>query len=253
VAGVRTGTGAGYRARMTTTRTERITAPDGGLFDGHLAVPELGSGPGLLLIQEIGGVNGYIREVAARLAALGYVVLAPDAFWRVRPNYELEVFTPEGLGEAMGIAGQFDPATGVPDLAAALDHLRTVPEVTGGVGVIGFCFGGTMSYLLAAAADPAVAVSYYGSGVAGALDHAPSITCPILFHFGGADPYLPAEDVERIRAATAAMANAEILVQPDAGHAFDNHLSEVFSDPEAAVAAWGRTVSFLAEHLPVSS
>lgn len=236
---------------MSSTRTETITAPDGGTFGGHLALPDTGQGPGILLVQEIGGVNAYIREVADRLAGLGYVVLAPDCFWRVQPDYRLEVFTPEGLGEAMGIAGQFDAEQGLADLRAALGHLRDLDETTDGVGVLGFCFGGTMTYLLAAHDDPAVAVSYYGSGVADAIGLVDQVTCPILFHFGADDPYLPMADVDRIREATSSMANVEVLVQPDAGHAFDNDHSEMFSNPEAAAAAWTRTRSFLAEHLPV--
>lgn len=236
---------------MSSTRTETITAPDGGQLHGHLAVPDAGAGPGLLLVQEIGGVNGYIRSVADKLADLGYVVLAPDCFWRVRPDYRLEEFTPEGLQEAMGIAGQFDGEQGVADLVAALDHLRGLDEVTGPVGALGFCFGGTMSYLLGVHAEPAVVVSYYGSGVAGAIDQAGSLTCPILFHFGADDPYLPMADVERIRAAFAGRDDAEVVVQDGAGHAFDNDRSAMFWNAEASAAAWERTRAFLAEHLPV--
>jgi carboxymethylenebutenolidase len=238
---------------MPSTRTETITAPDGGRFEGHLVLPDTGRGPGLLLIQEIGGVNGYIRSVAEKLAGLGYVVLAPDCFWRVRPGYRLEEFTPDGLQEAMGIAGQFDGEQGLADLRAALDHLRGLDEVAGAVGTLGFCFGGTMSYLLGVHDDPAAVVSYYGSGVADAIDQLGSVRCPVLFHFGSDDPYLPAEDVERIRSAAAGRDDVEVVVHDGAGHAFDNDRSPMFWNADASAAAWERTRTFLAEHLPAGS
>lgn len=235
----------------TSTRTDRITAADGSTFAGHVALPAAGRGPGLVLIQEIFGVNTYIRDVADRLAALGYVVVAPDMFWRLEPGVAIDGTDDTALGQAMGYAGRFDAAAGIGDLGAGLAHLRALPECTGPVGVIGFCFGGTFAYLAAAHLDPVVAVSYYGSGVAGALDVLPQVTCPVLFHFGDADPYLPNEDVERLAAASAGMANVEILVQAGSGHAFDNSFNPNFSDPPAAAAAWERTVAFLGAHLPV--
>ncbi|MBK5223369.1 MAG: dienelactone hydrolase family protein [Acidimicrobiia bacterium] len=216
----------------------------------HLAVPDAGTGPGVLLLQEIGGVNGYIRDVAERLADLGYVTLAPDVFWRVQPGFAVERFTEETMGQAAAIVGQFDGEAGLADLGQALEHLRELPEVVGGVGVVGFCFGGTYTFLMAAEYEPDVAVAYYGSGIAGAIDRASDVECPLLVHFGGNDPFLPAADIEAITAATTSMSNIEILVQPDAGHAFDNHASEMFHDPAAAATAWTRTVAFLSMHLP---
>jgi carboxymethylenebutenolidase len=236
---------------MISTRTEQVTARDGGQFDAHAALPTSGSGPGILLIQEIGGVNEYIRAVAQRLAELGYVVLAPDAFWRVQPNFAVESFTDANLTAAIGVSSQFDPVQGLADFGAALEHLRELPECDGGVGVVGFCFGGTFAFLMAAEYELDVAVSYYGSGVAGAVDRASDIECPLLMHFGGSDPYIPETDIEAIRTATASMPKIELLVQPDAGHAFDNHLSENFWNADAAGQAWTRTTAFLAEHLPI--
>jgi carboxymethylenebutenolidase len=236
----------------TATRTEQITvadAPDTGPFTAHLALPASGRGPGLVLIQEIFGVNRYIRDVADRLAALGYVVLAPDMFWRLEPGVAIDGTDEDALVTAMGYAGRFDAAAGVVDLGAALDHLRVLPECDGPVGVIGFCFGGTFAYLAAAHLDPAVTVSYYGSGVGGALDLLERVRGPILFHFGDEDPYLPNADVDRLREASAGMDNVEIIVQAGAGHAFDNGFNPNFSDPTAAAAAWERTVAFLDEHL----
>jgi carboxymethylenebutenolidase len=234
-----------------TTRRESITAHDGGRFDGHLVLPEAGSGPGLLLLQEIFGVGSYIEAAAERLAGLGYVVLAPDLFWRIEPNMTCD-HDDAGLAEAMSNVQRFDFVQGLQDCDAALAHLRSLPEVGGrGAGVMGFCLGGRLTYSVAARSDPDTAVSYYGSGIADALGEADDITCPLLFHFGGKDPYLPMDQVERIRGALGGRANVEIHVQEDAGHAFDNHEAPMFHDPEAAAAAWEITVAFLARTLPV--
>lgn len=149
----------------------------------------------------------------------------------------------------MAVAGQYLPEQGVSDTGAALDHMAGLKEVTGPVGIIGFCFGGSMSYLAASHHDPACAVTYYGSMIGGNLDLAEQITCPILFHFGGEDPFLSSDDVAALRDATSAMPNVEILVQAGAGHAFDNDQNPMFSNPNAAAAAWSRTSTFLAENL----
>ncbi|MEQ8842173.1 MAG: dienelactone hydrolase family protein [Acidimicrobiales bacterium] len=214
-----------------------------------LFLPEAGTGPAVVLIQEIFGVNQYVRDVAERLAGEGYVVLAPHMYWRIEDDFAVEATGPDDLPVAFEVAGQHDPADGVADIGAALAHLADRPEVTGPVGVIGFCFGGSMTYLAAAAHDPACAVSYYGSMIGENIDKAASITCPIQFHFGSDDAFLPNDDVDALRAATADMANVEIHVAEGAGHAFDNHRNPMFSNPEAAASAWALTSAFLATNL----
>lgn len=235
-----------------TTRTETVTAHDGGHFDGHVALPESGAGPGLLLLQEIFGVGGYLREAAARLAGLGYVVLAPDLFWRLEPNVALD-HDEAGLAAGFGYMQRFDVAQGLQDCDAALAHLRALPETGGRAGVLGFCLGGRLAYHVAADSGPDTAVSYYGSGIADVLDLADRITCPILFHFGASDPYIPVDQIERIQAAFGGRPDAEVHVQADAGHAFDNHEAPMFHQPEAAAAAWAITRDFLARTLPVAA
>ena len=117
------------------------------------------------------------------------------------------------------------------------------------VGVTGFCFGGLMTYLVAKNFDPDAAVSYYGSNIANMLDGvAEQLTCPILFHFGDNDPFLPNKDVDRIREATAAMANVTVNQYWMGGHAFDNTFSP-FYQPYQATEAWGHTTAFFARHL----
>lgn len=233
---------------MTSTRDLTVPGPDGPI-PALLTLPDAGRGPGVVLVQEIFGVNAYVRAVAERLAGEGYVVLAPHMFWRIRDDFAIDATGPDDLGPAMEVAGRHRAEEGVADLGAALEHLAGLDEVTGPVAVMGFCFGGSMAYLAAAHHDPACAVSYYGSMVGANLDVVDRITCPILFHFGDEDAFLPNEDVEALRSATEGRDDVEIVVQPGAGHAFDNHLNPMFSNPEAAAAAWQRTSAFLREHL----
>jgi carboxymethylenebutenolidase len=236
---------------MPTTRIEKISAPDGGTFDGDVVVPDAGSGPGLLLLQEVFGVNAYLRDVAERLARLGYVVLMPDVFWRIEPRVSLH-HDEASMQTAFGYMGRFLPLwdQAIGDLDAAMTHLRGLPEVTGGVGVLGFCLGGRLAYSVAARSAPDVAVSYYGAGIAGALEEGDRISCPVLFHFGTADQYIPMEQITAIVERFGSRPNVEIALHDGAGHAFDNHLAPMFHQPEPARVAWDQTVRFLADKLP---
>lgn len=234
---------------MTTKRTGAVTVPDG-TFDLHVWTPDAGRGPGILLVQEIFGVGAYIRSVAEDLAALGYVVAAPDLFWRLEPGW-----SPGGDEDAvkrsMDVVSRFDSDKGVDDLEASLAELTALPEVTGGVGALGFCLGGWLAYELAARTDGLDAVvSFYGSGVPGRLDLLERIEGPLQFHFGGSDPYIPREQVAQVEKAVEGRDDIEIHVQEDGGHAFHNRESPIFHQPDPARRAWALTETFLARHLP---
>ncbi len=238
---------------MVSTREETITAPDGGTFAGHVTVPDGGGGPGVLLLQEIFGVGDFLKAKAADLADLGFVVLAPDVFWRIQPGIAL-AHDEEAMNEAFGYvtryAGEIDDDIKIGDLRAALAQLRSLPEVAGhSAGVLGYCLGGLLAFLVACHADPDACVAYYGSGIADRLNECDDLTCPTLFHFGGNDPYIPNEQVDAIRARLGERPNIEIHVQHQAGHAFENHLAPQFHDPNAAAASWPLTVEFLQRSL----
>lgn len=233
-----------------TVRVERVSTPDGEL-DAHVVLPESGSGPGIVVLQEIFGVGDYIKEAADRLAGLGYVALAPDLYWRIEPGIAI-AHDEAGLGRAFEVSQQLDHELAVRDSIDALRTLRELPEVTHGTaGVLGFCLGGTLAFGVAIEGDPDVAVCYYGSGIAGMLDRAQAITCPVLFHFGGSDPYIPREQVDAVCAFAESRPNMECHIQEDGGHAFDNHRSPMFHQPEPAARAWEITREFLARTLPV--
>lgn len=228
------------------TRNELVTSPDGEHFDAHAFVPSQG-GPGILLLQEIWGVGEFMQAKAMSLAGLGYVVLCPDVFWRVERNVTL-AHDDAGLATAFDYMGRFaqvpaDVTSG--DLVSALEHLRSLPEVSGKVAVMGYCLGGRLAFEVSAAGDPDACVSYYGSGIAAELELAERISCPVLFHFGGKDPYIAPEDIDRIAAVFAARPRCEVVVQEQAGHAFENSFAPAFSNPEAAAASWPVTLAFL--------
>jgi carboxymethylenebutenolidase len=235
---------------MTTSREAQIAIPAGTLA-AHVAAPPSGRGPGLLLLHEIFGVNVYVRDNARRLAELGYVVLAPDLFWRTQPGLEL-AHDDAGLQAGMAAMAQLDVDAAADDAVAALEVLRAMAEVPDGrVGVIGFCLGGTLAYEVAVRGEPDVAVVYYGSGVPGSLDAADDIRCPTIMHWGGADPFIPREQVDAVAAMAGGHALIECHVHEGAGHAFDNHRAPQFHNPDAAAAAWELTTAFLARVLPV--
>lgn len=236
---------------MAATRREIIRAGDGHEFAGHLAVPEKGSGPGLVVIQEIFGLNDYVKGVCGRLAALGYVALAPDLYSRLEPDIAIDESSPDSLPRAFGYVQRLDVPQAVDDAIATLQHLRELPELTDRkAGIIGFCLGGGIAYFVAARADPDVAVCYYGSAIADGLGEAGRVTCPVLFHFGDADEYVPEEKREQVRAAFEDRPGVEFHLHPGANHAFDNHNAAMFHHPEAAARAWQQTVPFLRRELP---
>ncbi|WP_067460825.1 dienelactone hydrolase family protein [Actinomadura macra] len=228
-------------------RIERVRVADGE-FSLHVWAPER-PGPGILLVQEIFGVGDYVEAVAEDLLALGYVVAAPDMFWRIEPDWAVQ-HEEQALPKAMSMVSAFDWEKGPEDLEAALAALRGLPEVDGRVGVLGFCFGGTLAYLLAARAEVDSAVSFYGSGVPGALGLLERVRAPLQLHFGGSDAYISREDVAAVERAVDGRDGIEIHVQEDGGHAFHNRKAPMFYQPEPADRAWRLTEEFLARTLP---
>ena len=231
-----------------TAQSLTIPVADGDL-PAQLWLPERGRGPGLLLLQEIFGVSHYIRSRAEDLAALGYVVLAPELYWRVGRTEPIEG---EGaLEEAFGAVQQLEWDVAVRDAVAAYQALQQRDEVNGGTGVIGFCYGGGLGYQVAGLVGADALVSYYGSALPDLVDQLPPVPAPSLHHFGESDQYIPLDVVERLRTPLEEQSATTVHTYPGADHAFDNadfHLHH----PEASAQAWERTTAWLAEHLPVS-
>jgi carboxymethylenebutenolidase len=222
-----------------------IPANDGGRFEGYLALPPAGKGPGLLILQEIFGVNAHIRGVAEQYAAQGYVVLAPDLFWRFKPHMEIP-YHGESRVYANQLYDQLDKDLALADVAAAAARLRALPEATGKVAAVGFCLGGWLTYAAAAAQVIDVGVSYYGGGIQHALDLAERIVAPMQFHFGESDPHVPIAVAEKLREAFMGR-DAEVHTYPGADHGFNCWERETYDSGSAAVAH-ERALRFLDAH-----
>jgi carboxymethylenebutenolidase len=234
-----------------------VETPDGDM-PAHLWVPAAGRGPGILVLQEIFGISSYIQRRARDLADLGYVVLAPEIFWRLGVSRVEE--GPGALDEAYGLLQRMDWKNAVQDSTRALDVLDSVEGVSGGIGIIGFCLGGGLGFNVAAGTSPDVLVSYYGSGLPELLGLAPpvpgvpvldpaSVTAASLHHFGLADSFLGRPMVEQIRDTLSALDQVVWESYETADHAFDNDDFMLY-DAEASALAWERTAAFLAERLP---
>ncbi|WP_454727305.1 MULTISPECIES: dienelactone hydrolase family protein [Cupriavidus] len=220
---------------------------EGGAFDAYLALPPAGKtagAPGIVLVQEIFGVNEHIRSVADQYAADGYVVLAPDVFWRDAPRVELG-YAGDDMKRALALYQKVDVELAIKDLAATAKALRAQIGAGGKIAAVGYCFGGLLTYLAAARGLVDAAVPYYGGGIQNKLQEAASIKVPVQFHYGALDAHIPAEAVEQVRAAVAGNPRAEIHVYPQADHGFNCWARGSYHQPAAALAH-GRTLTFLA-------
>jgi carboxymethylenebutenolidase len=213
----------------------------------HHWLPDTGRGPGILLLQEIFGISPYIRRRARDLTDVGYVVLAPEIYWRIGEG-SLDETAEGALDQALDARGKVDWSAAVGDASSALDVLRSMPEVHGGVGVVGFCFGGGLAFNLAAIGDVDAMVAYYGSDVPRLLEMSSQIDAPALYHHGLADDYIPPGTVREIEAVVGARRGTDFRTYAGANHAFDND-GFFFYHRRASVTAWDTTLDFLAAHL----
>lgn len=224
-----------------------VKARDGGEFGAYLSLPPTGRGPGLVLIQEIWGVNEHIRAVADSYALDGYVVLAPDVFWRQEARVDLR-YDESGTKRAYELVGKMDGALAAADVVATAETLRRRAEVTGQLGVVGYCMGGRLAYHCAAAGAADAAVCYYGGGIQNHLGLASQIKVPILFHYAEKDAHIPKEAVDSVRAAFADHAHARVEVYAGVDHGF-NCWGRPMYNQRAAALAHGRTLEWFATTL----
>jgi len=242
------------------TTSERVTIDvDGRKMSGYVARPNAdGRWPGVLLFMEIFGINAHIRSVADRIAAEGYVVMAPDLFHRTAPGIELG-YDEAGLQRGIEIMSQAKASEVVADVGAALTALQARADVGGrGVGTIGFCFGGHVAYLAACELPIAATASFYGGGVAGGapgnegpatVDRTRGINGRILCLFGENDAYIPADDVAAVRDALEKNdIRHEVVVYPGVGHGFFCDARADY-DAECAGDAWNKVKALFKESL----
>jgi carboxymethylenebutenolidase len=226
----------------------QIDAADGGTFNAYLARPASGTGPGIVVIQEIFGVNDVMRKTCDDLAKDGYFALCPDLFWRQTPGVQLTDKTEEEWAKAFELMKGFSATRGIEDLIASLDHLRGFEGCTGKVGTIGYCLGGKLAFLMATRSDADCNVSYYGVGIENSLDEANAITKPLLMHVAKKDKFSSPEAQAQIRDVLGKNICVTIHTYPGCDHAFARVGGEHY-DREAAELANRRSAAFLAENL----
>jgi carboxymethylenebutenolidase len=220
-----------------------IAADDGRSFGAYVATPEARGGPGLVLCQEIFGVNAQMRALADAFAEEGYVVFVPDLFWRLEVGVDLG-YGDADMARALALNQRFDSALAVRDIGATVTALRTHTSFRGKVGAVGYCLGGRLAVLAAAAGLIDCAVGYYGVGLEHVADDLRRIEVPMVLHFGGADRFTPPAVIDAIREALAHNPDVEIYVYPGVGHAFNSAGRKSFDAPAAGMA-YTRTIAVL--------
>ena len=224
-------------------QTIELTSADGFKFPAYVAQPTGKAKGGLVVLQEIFGVNSHIRSVADGYAADGYFVVAPATFHRVKPGVELG-YTEADMGAGSGLKAAVEglPAPGVmPDIQAAIDHAAQA----GKVGIVGYCWGGLLTWRSACKLKGlSAAVPYYGGGMTAAAEAARTPTVPVMAHFGDQDHWIPLDTVEVFK-----------KVQPGvtvhtyhANHGFNCDQRGSYNEAAAKLAR-ERTLAFCAEHL----
>jgi carboxymethylenebutenolidase len=222
-------------------------ATEGGMMPTQVWLPPGGTGAGVIVFQEIFGVGRYIRSRCADLAALGYVVLAPEIYWRLGVT-AVDEDADDVMPQGMALLQRVDWDAAVADGVATVRHARGMLEVTGDVGALGFCFGGGLAFNVAAEEHVDALVSYYGSALPRLHTMAARVDAPSLHHFGDADTFISMESVREIEASVTAQPDVTFELHPGAGHAFDNP-APMLHHAEASSVAWASTVRFLSEHL----
>ena len=212
-----------YKTREDETFTGYLSSPDGD-----------GKSPGILLITAIFGIDDEMKELSDAWASDGFVVSTPDIFWRVMPGPTAD------MEKAFARYEAFDADQGMLDIEDLINDLKSRPQCNGKVAVLGFCFGGRYAHLAASRLGADAAGSYHGTRIGEHLDEVDQVTCPVSFHFGGDDPFVPMDEVEAIRAAYAGHSNAEIVTHAGASHNFampykDGYVAEVAQASRDAV------------------
>ena len=225
-----------------------IKAKDGGSFQGVLATPDSGKGAGIVVLQEIFGVNYVMREICHTLAALGYFALCPDMFWRQEPNCELSDKTKGEWDRAFKFFQGYDSAKGIEDISATVDALRHVKGCTGKIGAVGYCLGGTLAYRAATYTDADCSVGYYGVGIDQLLGDASKIKTPHMQHIAEKDKFVPPEAQAKVK--DGLKGNKLVTLHSYAGcdHAFARWGGEHY-DAKAAKLANDQTYAFFKTHL----
>jgi carboxymethylenebutenolidase len=224
------------------------TSPDGE-FAAYLASPASGRGPGIVVIQEIFGVNKVMRDVTDAFAARGYFAICPDLFWRLEPVVQLTDRTKQEWDRAFDLMGRFDQDAGAKDIQATIGYLRhSVTGCTGKVGTVGYCLGGLLAYLASTRTDTDASVGYYGVNIKDKLGEADRIKKPLMLHVAGKDQFVPPDAQKLVSDGLKSNPLVTIHTYPEMDHAFARQGGDHY-DKACADLANGRTSTFFRQHL----
>ena len=219
-----------------------------GSFRAYEAKPEGTPKAAIIVIQEIFGVNEGIRRKCDHLAGLGYLALAPDLFWRLRPCIELDPDVESEFQEALGLMGKFNQDQGIRDIEATIREARKRLGGHGKVGCVGYCLGGRLAFMTSARTDIDASVGYYGVGIDNLLREKNAISRPLLLHIAGADHFVDEATRRKMHEGLDDHSKVELHDYPGEDHGFAAEMGKRRSE-EAAQLADRRTEEFFARHL----
>lgn len=218
------------------TTTIELANRNGRACQAYLASPDSGRKPAILILSEMFGLNGPMKDFALHYAARGHCTMVPDLFWRTE--------TPGGLGyDEAGFAlawariKDFDIDSCAADMRTAAEALRRQPACNGKVVALGFCMGGRLAFVAAARSGVDAAIGLYGLDVSKHLPEVPAIAVPTHLHYGDKDQHVPLAEIEAVARGVAANPNIAIWRYPEAGHSFFNKVRPTYDAAAAALAA----------------
>jgi carboxymethylenebutenolidase len=231
------------KAPITRGRFVTTAAADGGSFRTYVSLPPKTPAPALVMQHTMFGVNPLFRSFCDEYAAEGYVVVAPDLFWRMGKDIELD-YREESYEIGHGLMRKIDKAKAVEDVAATMSVMRKMPEVRGKIAAVGYCMGGTLAYLTAARTDVDMAICYYAIDMEDHFDELDRIRNPVVVHLGDQDPYVKPGAYETIERTLATKAQVTFHAYPGVGHGFASKGSKNYN-PAASSLAWSRSMTAL--------
>lgn len=227
-----------------------VPLPDGrdGTLGAYLARARDPGAPGVVVIQEMLGVNADMRAVCDRLAEQGFHALCPDLYWRLRPGVVFSEHVPAERQAALDLSRAFDVDEGVNDLQHVVDWLGQLDGLQRKVACVGYCLGGLLSYRIAACCRADAAIVYYGAGIERYLDEAGTLACPLLIHLAAQDEFIPPSTQAVLAKALEPMSAVELHLYRDVRHGFARREGRHYDETAAALAD-ARSLRFLKQHL----
>jgi carboxymethylenebutenolidase len=230
----------GAEIRIQCEPTEYMTA--------YLSMPKSGSGPGVVVLQEIFGVNQVMREITDSFAEQGFVAICPDLFWRIEPGVNITDQSKAEWDKAFSLFGKFNRDKGMHDVAATIASLRRIRGCNGKAGTVGFCLGGLLAYLSATRTSADAAVGYYGVSIPDFLEEAKNIKKPLMLHIACKDGFVPPAAQEAMHKGLDGNRLCTLYDYADQDHAFARMRGEHY-DEAAAKLAMTRTLEFFRSNL----